>query len=151
MGQALLTNQKAYRDFTLSDAVECGIALEGAEVKSVRNGLVAFKDAFARLEKEELYLYNLHIEPYAQASYMNTEPDRRRKLLLHKREITRLIGKVAQKNAVLVPTKIYFNARGYLKIEIAIGRGKRQYDKREDIKKRTMKRDLDRVIRQKRT
>jgi SsrA-binding protein len=148
MGETITTNQKAFRDFALSDKMECGILLQGSEVKSVRNGKVAFKDTFARLEDGELYLYNLYIEPYAPASYMNEDPDRKRKLLMHKQELKRMIGKTAQKNVTLIPTKIYFNARGYLKVEIAIGKGKKSFDKRDDIKKQDIKRDLARRMHQ---
>jgi SsrA-binding protein len=150
MGQAIATNKKAYRDYFLSDKRECGIVLQGAEVKSVRAGKVNFKDSFARLDDNEIYLYNLHIEPYAQASYLNGEPDRVRKLLLHKREIKKLFNAVTIKQLTLIPTKIYFNNRGMVKVEIALGKGKKLYDKREAIKKRDSKRDIDRVIKSRR-
>ena len=140
------TNKKAYHHFALSQTFECGIVLNGAEVKSVRAGEVNFKDSFARIEEEELYLYNLHIDPYLQASFLNVEPDRRRKLLLHKKEIKKLAGLKTQKHLALVPTKIYLNDRGFVKIEIALGKGKKLYDKRESIKKRTIDRELDRAV-----
>ena len=150
MGEAIATNKKAYRDFFLSDFRECGIALEGGEVKSIRDGHVNFKDSFAHIDKGEVFLYNLHIDPYAQASFLNQPPERVRKLLLHKKEINKLMGLTTAKNVVLVPTKIYFNKRGLVKVEIAVGQGKKQYDKREAIKKRTVDRQIDRVIKQKR-
>ncbi len=149
MGEPIATNKKAYRDYFLSDFMEAGIALTGGEVKSIRAGNVSFKDAFARIDEDEVFLYNLHITLYPQASYLNDEPDRVRKLLLNKREIGRLIGSVVQKNLLLVPTKLYFNKRGMVKVELAVGRGKKQYDKRETIKKRDIDRDISRVIRQK--
>ncbi len=146
MASAIATNKKAYRDYFLSDTWECGIELKGGEVKSVRNGKVNFKDTFARVDNHQVYLYNLHIEPYKQASYMNEEADRPRRLLLHKREIKKLSDSVNIKKMVLVPTKIYFNRRGLVKIELALGKGKKLYDKREDIKKRDIKRDIGRAV-----
>src|SRR3989338_403198 len=151
MGQTVATNKKAFRDFNLLDRWECGIALTGGEVKSIRAGGVNFADSFARVKGEEIFPYNLHISPYAQASYLNEEVDRPRKLLLHKKEIRKIIGMVAQKNLALIPTKIYFNKRGFVKIEVGLGRGKKIYDKREDIKKRTLDRALSRIVRQKKS
>jgi SsrA-binding protein len=146
MGQTVATNKKAYRDYFFSDKWECGIELKGGEVKSVRDGKVSFKDTFARVDENEIILYSLHIDPYKQASYMNDEADRPRKLLLHKREIRKIIGIVTQKNVTLVPTKIYFNNRGLVKVEIALGTGKKQFDKRQDIQKRNIDRDLRRAV-----
>ena len=146
MADAIATNKKAYRDYFLSDFRECGISLEGGEVKSIREGHVNFGDSFATIDKGEVYLYNLHIEPYLQASYMNQTPDRVRKLLLHKREINKLLGLTAGKAIVLVPTKIYFNKRGLVKVELAIGKGKKQYDKREAIQKREVDRKISRRL-----
>ena len=148
--KTVATNKKAFRDFFFQEKMECGIALKGSEVKSIRLGHVNFKDSFALLKEGEIVLYNLHIEPYAQASYMNPEPDRPRKLLLHKKEISKIVGQVAQKKFVLIPTRIYFNPRGLVKIELALGKGKRQYDKREAIKKRDVERDLKRATHQRR-
>ena len=150
MGKPIATNKKAYRDYFLSDFTECGIVLHGGEVKSIRAGGVNFTDAFARVSGEEMFLYNLHIEPYFQASYLIDTPDRVRKLLLHKKEIVKLGAIAAQKRVVLVPTKIYFNARGIVKVELAQGQGKKMYDKRESIKKRDIERDISRTMRQKR-
>jgi len=147
MAQAIATNKKAFRDYFLSDTWECGIELKGGEVKSVRDGKVNFKDTFARVDKKEVYLYNLHIDPYKQASYMNEEADRPRKLLLHKREIKKIFDSVNIKKMVLVPTKVYFNKRGLVKVELALGKGKKLYDKREDIKKRDIDRDIGRMVR----
>lgn len=146
MGQTVATNKKAYRDYFFADTWECGIELKGGEVKSVRAGKVNFKDTFARVDEEEVFLYNLHIDQYKQASYMNDEPDRVRKLLLHKKEIRKIYGAVTQKNVSLIPTKIYFNNRGLVKIEIALAKGKKLYDKRETIKKRDIDRDLRRAV-----
>ncbi len=151
MAEPIATNKKAFRDFNLLERWECGIALTGGEVKSIRAGGVNFADSFARMQGEEMFLYNLHISPYAQASYLNEEVNRPRKLLLHKKEIRKIIGWVAQKNLVLIPTKIYFNKRGFVKVELALGRGKKLYDKRESIKKRTIDRVLSRMVRQKKS
>ena len=150
MSEPIATNKKAFRDYHLLDRWECGIALKGGEVKSIRAGEVNFADSFARVQKGELFLYNLHINPYAQASYLNEDPDRPRKLLLHKKEIQKIIGAAVQKNLALIPTKMYFNKRGFVKVEIALGRGKKLYDKREDIKKREVERGLQRRLRMKR-
>ena len=150
MGETIATNKKAYRDYTLFDKFECGIELIGAEVKSIRSGHVNFKDTFARADKGQVYLHNLHIEPYLPASYMNDEPDRKRRLLLHKKEIKKLTASLNEKGYVLIPTRIYFNNRGLVKIEIAFGKGKKMYDKRQDIKKRTIERSLKRAIRNRR-
>lgn len=147
MSKAIATNKKAFRDYFLTDKWECGIALNGAEVKSIRAGKVNFKDTFAHIDKLQVYLYNLHIDNYQQASYMNEEPDRVRKLLLHKKEIRKIEAAVLHKSCALVPTKIYFNSRGLVKIEISLGKGKKMYDKRETIKKRDVDRDITRQIR----
>ncbi|MCK4882148.1 MAG: SsrA-binding protein SmpB, partial [Candidatus Omnitrophica bacterium] len=122
--------------------------LKGGEVKSVRAGKVNFKDTYAQVQEGEVFLHNLHIDQYKQASYMNEEADRTRKLLLHKREIQKIYGIVSQKNVVLVPTKIYFNNRGLVKIEVALGTGKKHYDKRQAIQKRDVDRDLRRAVKQ---
>jgi len=148
MGDAIATNKKAYRDFFLTDKWEAGIVLQGAEVKSVRAGGVNFKASFARADRGEIYLYNLYIEPYAQSGHEAPEPERPRKLLLQKREIRKIEGRLAQRNLTLVPTRIYFNNRGLVKVEIALGKGKKLYDKRESIKKRKIDRDISRAVRQ---
>ena len=137
------TNKKAFRDFALEDKWECGIALKGAEVKSLRAGGANFTDSFASIDKGEIYLYNLHIPPYAQGNE-EIVPDRRRKLLMHKKEISKIYGIVSQRHYTLVPTKIYFNKRGMAKVEIALGKGKKLYDRREDIKKRDLDREMKR-------
>ena len=144
--KVVATNKKAYHNFHLTQTWECGIALNGGEVKSIRNGEVNFSDGFARVDGEEVFLHNLHINQYPQASYLNTDPDRARKLLLHKREIAKIHGFISQKGLVLIPTKVYFNKRGFVKVEIALGKGKKLYDKRETIKKRDIERDLKRTI-----
>lgn len=150
MSKPVATNSKAYRDYFFLETMECGIVLQGGEVKSVREGHVHFKDSFARIEKNEVFLYKLTIDPYPQASYMNDEPDRIRKLLLNRKEIKKLMGKLTQKGLLLIPTKIYFNAKGFVKVELAVSKGKKQYDKRETIKKRELDRQISRTIRNRR-
>ena len=146
--KTIATNSKAFRDYFLTDKWECGIALNGGEVKSIRAGHVQFTDSFARVERGDIVLYNLHVNPYAQASYLNLEPARPRKLLLHKREILKIDSQVTQKHLTLIPTRIYFNPRGFVKIEIAVGKGKKHYDKREDLKKKDNQREIARHLRQ---
>ena len=146
----IATNKKAYHNYTLLEKWECGIALNGGEVKSMRAGGASFTDAFAHIDKGELFLYNLYINPYEQASFLNEEPARPRKLLVHAKEIERINGHLTRKGLTLVPTKIYFNNRGWAKVEIAVGQGKKLYDKRQDLKKREIKREIDRSIKIKR-
>ncbi len=143
--KTIATNKKAFRDFHLLDRWECGILLKGSEVKSLRASEVSFTDSFARVDKNEILLFNLHINPYLQASYLNLEPARARKLLLHKKEISKISGLVSQKGLTLIPTKIYFNKRGFAKVEISVGKGKKFYDRREDIKKRDVDREIKRA------
>ncbi|HOY09703.1 MAG TPA: SsrA-binding protein SmpB [Candidatus Omnitrophota bacterium] len=147
MSKPVATNKKAYHNYFLSQNWECGIELKGGEVKAVRAGLVNFKDSFAKIEDGEVFLYNLHINPYKEASYMNEDPDRARKLLMHKREIRKIVSEVAERGKVLVPTKIYLNNRGLVKIELALGTGKKLYDKRESMKKRDIERSLRQSLR----
>ena len=147
MGQSVATNKRAFQNYTLTQKWECGIALKGGEVKSLRDGKVNFKDSFARLQNGEIFLFNLDISPYAYAGILGEEPDRVRKLLLKKQEIKKLIGYISQKGFTLIPTKIYFNDRGFAKVEIALAKGKKLYDKRETIKKRDLDRELKRALR----
>ncbi len=150
MSETTITNRKAFKDFDVLETVECGVELKGSEVKSIRDGKINLNDSFARLDKGQVLLYNTHISPYAQASYMNVEPTRVRKLLLHKKQITRLTGQLTQKGLTLVPLKVYFNARGFAKIELALCKGKKLYDKREDLKKRETDLEMRRAIKFKR-
>jgi SsrA-binding protein len=146
MGKTIATNKKAFHNYNLLDKFECGIELIGPEVKSLRNSEASFTDSFARLDKGQVYLYNLYINPYQQASYNNQEADRTRRLLLHKREIERLNGLMTNKSLTLVPTKLYFNNRGFVKVELAVAEGKKLYDKRQDIKKAEVKREISRAV-----
>jgi len=139
-------NKKAYHDYFIDETFEAGICLEGAEVKSLRLGRANLKDSYARIKDGEVFLFNAHISPYAQADRSSMpEPDRTRKLLLHKREIKKLIGKTREKGFTLVPTKIYFKG-GKAKVEIALARGKKLYDKREAMKKKTIEREMDKAF-----
>ena len=146
MSEAIVTNRKAFKDFDVMETIECGVELKGSEVKSIRDGRINLNDSFARLDKGQFFLYNSHISPYAQASYMNVEPTRVRKLLLHKKQITRLTGQLTQKGLTLIPLKVYFNARGFAKIELALCKGKKLYDKREDLKKRETDLEMRRAM-----
>lgn len=142
----ITTNRKAFRDYNIVESVECGIELKGGEVKSIREGNITLNEGFARLEEGGILLYNIHINPYAQASYMNVDPDRPRRLLLHKGQIRKLEEKISQKGSTLVPIKAYFNDRGFVKIEIALCKGKKLYDKRQDLKRREIDLSLRRVV-----
>ncbi|MDP2939568.1 MAG: SsrA-binding protein SmpB [Candidatus Omnitrophota bacterium] len=143
------TNRKAFRDYTILETFECGIELKGSEVKSIRAGNVNLKDSFARIEGKEFFLYNMHISPYEQASYLNVAPTRTRRLLLHNAQIQRLSNEVNQKRLTLVPLKLYFNKRGFVKLELALTKGKRLYDKREALKKKEINLEIKRALRRK--
>ncbi|MFZ5565287.1 MAG: SsrA-binding protein SmpB [Thermodesulfobacteriota bacterium] len=137
-------NKKARHDFFLEDEFEAGMVLTGTEVKSLRDGRANLKDAYAKIKNGELFLYQMHISAYPFAHYDNHEPERPRKLLVHKRELRKLYGKINEKGYSLVPVKVYFKA-GKAKVSVALARGKRKYDKREDIKQKEARRDLDRA------
>ncbi|MDP2941462.1 MAG: SsrA-binding protein SmpB [Candidatus Omnitrophota bacterium] len=150
MSDTLATNRKALRDYAVIETIECGIELKGSEVKSLRQGKVNLGDSFARVEEGQVILYNAHISPYAEASYLNVEPLRERRLLLHKREIVRLAGKLAQRSLTLVPLKVYFNQRGFVKVELALCKGKKLYDRREDIKRKETDLEMRRMMKSRR-
>ncbi len=138
-------NRKARHEYEILETFEAGIVLRGPEVKSVRAGNISFRDAFARLEGGEMLLYNLHISPYEPATNRNEDPTRVRKLLLHKQEIRRMVGKVEEKGLTLIPLDVYF-ARGYAKVTVALARGRKLYDKREKLKKQTQEREAKRAM-----
>lgn len=142
-------NRKARHNFFIEDEFEAGMVLTGTEVKSLRNGRANLKDAYARIQDGEVFLHQMHIAAYTFAHYDNHPPERPRKLLLHKREIKRLIGKVNEKGFSLVPLRVYFK-HGRAKVTIALAKGKRKFDKREDIKQKDMKRELDQARRRRR-
>ncbi len=141
----IATNKKAFIKYNILDKIEAGLVLQGTEVKSLRANKVDIKDSFARMQTGEVFLHNLYIAPYNQASYNNAEPRRIRKLLLHKKEITKLIGKITQKGLTLIPLQLYFNKSGRAKVELALAKGQRLYDQREKIKKKETDRQLRKV------
>jgi SsrA-binding protein len=140
----IANNPKARHDYTIEDTIECGIVLVGTEVKSIRNKKVNIKDSYAQIKNGELFILNMHISPYEEGSYNNVSATRTRKLLANKREINKLSALVAQKGVTLVPTSIYF-LKNHVKVEVAIAKGKKLYDKRQDIAKK----DAERRMRQK--
>ncbi len=142
----LCSNRKARYDYHIEETYETGIALLGSEVKSIRQGRANLRDSFAAFERGELFLHNCHISPYAQASRFNPEPLRPRKLLMHREQIRRLLGKVEEKGLTLVPLSLYLKGR-HVKVELALARGKKQYDRREDIKRREADREVARASR----
>jgi SsrA-binding protein len=144
-GDVASNRQAAYR-FEFLDRLECGIVLQGTEVKALRDGSAQIKDGFASIRDGELWLHNVHIPPYGPASRDNHEPERTRKLLVHRRELDRLSGRTREKGLTLVPTRIYFNGPR-AKVEIALARGKNTYDKRESLKGKEMQRDMQRALR----
>ena len=141
------TNRYASYRYDLLDKLECGVVLQGTEVKSLRNGSATLKDGYANIRDGELWLHNVHIPPYGPASRENHEPERPRKLLAHRREIERLTGQINERGLTLVPTRIYFSGPR-AKIEIALARGKDRFDKRESIRERETKRDMERALRE---
>ncbi len=145
-----ILNRKTRAEYAVLESFECGIELRGSEVKSLRQGKGAIADSFARLQEGEIVLFNAHISPYTEASYLNTDPLRPRKLLLHKKQIQRLEGQLAQRGLTLVPLKLYFNSRGFVKVELGLCKGKKLYDKRDDIKRRESDLHLRRVMKSKR-
>lgn len=146
MGKQLAQNKKAYHDYFIEETFEAGIVLQGTEIKSIRKGKVNLKDSFARIEHGELYLHNMHISPYEQGNRFNHDPLRTRKLLLHRKEINKLIGETKEVGYTIVPLKLYLK-NGFCKVLIGLGKGKKQYDKREDLKRKEAKRDIERAFR----
>ena len=138
-------NHDAFRDYEILESMEAGIVLTGTEVKSLRAGKCGMKDSHARLEKGELWLYNLHIPPYAQGNIYNHDPVRKRKLLLHRQQVLRFFGRMSQKGLTMVPIKVYFK-HGLVKCEVALAKTKKIFDRRDDIKKQSLKREIDRAI-----
>ena len=135
-------NKKAFYNYDLLETFEAGISLLGSEVKSIRKGQISLKESYAELRDGEVFLLHCHISPYEAANRFNHEPRRERKLLLHKREIKRLTGKIKEKGLTLVPTKVVINAKGKVKVEISLAKGKRTYQKKEVIKERDIQREV---------
>jgi len=140
-----IRNKKARFNFEILETIEAGLVLEGSEVKSLRDGRGNLDEAFARVRNGEVWLYNMHIGPYEQAGQFSHDTRRTRKLLLKKREIDRFLARAVEKGSTLVPLAVYFK-RGWAKVEIGVARGKREFDKREDLKKRDAKRDIARAM-----
>ena len=140
-----IRNKKARHDYQVLETIEAGLVLEGSEVKALRDGKANLDEAFARVKGGEVYLYNMHIGPYQQAGPFGHDPRRTRKLLLKKREIDRFLGKAIEKGHTLVPLAVYFR-RGWAKVELAVARGKREFDKREDLKRREHQRQIEREL-----
>ncbi len=143
--QVLATNRKAYHDYHIEETFEAGIAFTGTEIKSVRAGSVNLRDSYAQVRDGELWLINVHIAPYEPASRQNVDPYRDRKLLMHRREILRLFGRVQEKGFTLIPLRMYLK-KNRAKVEIGLARGKRQYDKREAISRRDAAREMARAL-----
>jgi SsrA-binding protein len=148
--KAIANNKKARHDFHILETMEAGIVLLGTEVKSLREGRANLRDSYAMLEKGEVILRGLHISPYSHTSESKLDPRRDRKLLMNKREIKKLVGKVQEKGLTLVALKLYFNDRGIAKVELGLAKGKKMYDKRHALADRQAKRDIDRAMKQSR-
>ncbi len=142
-------NRKAFHDYHLLESFEAGIALLGTEVKAIREGRVNLRDSFARVENGEVFLFNVNISPYSHRGYAEHEPLRRRKLLLHRHEIRKLIGKTVERGMTLVPTRLYFK-KGRVKVSISLAKGKKEYDKRETVKRREADRETRAAIKTRR-
>ena len=140
-------NKKAFHDYSIEDTLEAGMALTGPEVKSLRAGKANLKDGYAQLKNGELFLYNVHISAYSFATYVPQDPLRPRKLLLHRREIRKLIGQLHEKSIALIPLQIYFGDNGKAKVELGLARGKKLYDKRAALKEKESNREIERSMR----
>ena len=146
--KVVATNRKAFHDYFIEERYEAGIMLQGTEVKSLREGRVNLQDSYASVRGSEVFLHQCHISPYSHGNIMNHDPTRVRKLLLHKAEIHKLLGKTQQKGLTLVPLRIYFTKRGYAKVELGLAKGKKLYDRRETIKTREAGREVQRAIKE---
>lgn len=140
-------NRKARHEYHILETYEAGLALKGTEVKSLRAGKANLQDSYARVENAELLLYNMHISPYEQGNRFNHEPKRTRKLLMHKQEIMRLLGKTRERGLALIPLQVYFK-RGLAKVELALAKGKKLYDRRQDAAARDAQREMDRAVKE---
>ena len=144
--KVVATNRKAYHDYFIEEKLEAGVMLRGTEVKSLRDGRVNLQDSYASVDDGEVFLHHCHISPYSHGNIMNHDPLRARKLLLHRKEINKLIGKTQQKGLTLIPLRIYFSKQGRAKVELALAKGKKQYDRRETIIAREAGREVERAI-----
>ena len=143
--KVITNNRKAYHEFTIFDKFTAGIVLSGTEIKSIRKGMINLKDSFAKVEDGEVFLYKCHISPYEQGNRYNHEPERVRKLLLNKKEILKILGKVKKENYTIIPLEMFL-VNGFAKLEIGLGKGKKLHDKREDITKKTQDPDMQRAM-----
>lgn len=143
----IANNKKAYHDFFVEEAFECGIELSGTEVKSLRDNRASLRDTYASIKRGEVWLNGVHIAPYSHGNRSNLDPNRPRKLLMHKKEIRYLLGKTKEKGFTLVPLKMYFSPNNLVKVELGLVRGKKLYDKRADIASKDQKRDVERALR----
>lgn len=143
--KVISSNRKAYHEFTIFDKFTAGIVLTGTEIKSIRKGMINLKDSFAKIENGEVFLYKCHISPYEQGNRYNHEPERVRKLLLNRKEISKMLGKVKKENYTIVPLEMFLTC-GFAKLEIGLGKGKKLHDKRDDIAKKTQSRDMERAM-----
>jgi SsrA-binding protein len=144
--KTLAENRKARHDYHIEERFEAGLALLGSEVKSIREGRANLRDSFARIQGGQMYVENIHIAPYSHGGAFNHEPLRPRKALMHKQEILRLAGKIAEKGYTLVPLSLYLNEKGKIKVELGLARGKAKADRRRDIMEREARRDMERII-----
>jgi SsrA-binding protein len=142
----IVNNKKARHDYFIEDTYEAGLVLTGTEIKSIRNGKVSIKESYARIEKGELFIYGMHISPYEQGNIFNVDPLRPRKLLLHKKEIDKIMGQIKLNGLTLVPLNIYINEDGRAKMELALARGKKLYDKRDTMAKKDSDRRMERAM-----
>ena len=148
--KVVASNRKAFHDYSIEEEIEAGLILKGTEVKSLREGRVNLREAYATVARGKAILHNCHIGEYSHGNIMNHEPLRTRGLLLHKKQIQKLIGKVQQKGLTIVPLRIYFNVRGIAKIELGLARGKKHYDRRESVKRREADREMERAMKSRR-
>lgn len=145
MIEVVATNRKAKKNYEIIDTYEAGIELKGSEIKSIREHRVNIDDAFCLIENGEVFIHNMHISPYPASSFFRPDPDRKRKLLLHRKEIDRIMGQVARKGYALIPLRVYLKNGKWCKVEIAVCKGKREYDKREDLKKKEIELEMKRI------
>ncbi len=144
--KAVVTNRKAYHDYFIEEKFEAGIMLQGTEVKSLRDGRVNLQDSYASVKEGQIFLHHCHISPYSHGNLSNHEPLRTRKLLLHRKEINKLLVKTQQQGLTIIPLRIYFSKRGLAKVEIGLAKGKKQHDRRESIKTREASREVERAM-----
>ena len=144
--KSITVNRKAFHDFHIFEKYTAGMVLFGTEIKSVRKGAVNLKDSFAKIEDGEMWLYSCHISPYEQGNRYNKEPERKRKLLLNRKEILKMLGKIKKEGYTIIPLELFIAENGFAKLEIALAKGKKLYDKRDDITQKTQNRDIQRAM-----